>query len=71
MLLYYEDKEYADQYWRLEDIGNGNYIIKNYRNPNKVLDLNYLSITSFNVRVSDRTNSTTQQFKVKNYYEYT
>ncbi|MDB8553026.1 RICIN domain-containing protein [Turicibacter sanguinis] len=61
------DAKLDNQYWRLEDIGGGNYIIKSYKNPNKVLDLKYLSSTSIDVRVSDRTNSTTQQFRLENY----
>lgn len=56
-----------DQFWRLESVGNGNYIIKNYRNPNKVLDLKYLSATSIDVHINDRTNSITQQFKLQKY----
>lgn len=53
-----------DQFWRLEDVGNGNYVIKSYKDPNKVLDIYYLTSTSSDVRVKDRTNATTQQFKL-------
>lgn len=62
-----ENAELDNQYWRLEDIGDGNYIIKSYKDPNKVLDLKYLSSTSIDVRVSDRTNSIIQQFRLENY----
>lgn len=54
-----------DQFWRLESVGNGNYVIKNYKNPNKVLDVSYLTVKSSEVLVSDRTNATTQQFKLE------
>lgn len=54
-----------DQFWRLESVGNGNYVIKNYKNPNKVLDVSYLTAKSSQVVVSDRTNAATQQFKLE------
>lgn len=62
-----KDTDSDDQYWKLEAIGNGNYIIKNYKNENKVLDLKKITLMLIDVKVSDRTNSTTQQFKLEKY----
>lgn len=61
----YNDLGNDDQFWRLESVGDGNYVIKNYKNPNKVLDIGEVSPpASYNIVVNDRTNAATQMFKL-------
>lgn len=56
---------YADQYWILENVGNGDYIFKNYYNQNLILDL-YGSNTNngSNIQVHERKNTDNQKFKL-------
>lgn len=62
----YNDLEKADdQYWILEDVGDGYMIIKNYHNSNLVLDL-YNSNTNngSEIQVHYRNNTNNQKFKL-------
>lgn len=54
-----------DQYWILDNLGNGEYIIKSYKNPNMVLDV-YGSNTSSgtNIQVFQRKDSDNQKFYI-------
>ncbi|OTW94189.1 hypothetical protein BK702_03005 [Bacillus thuringiensis serovar cameroun] len=55
-----------EQYWILEDAGQGYVYIKNKKNPNKVLDIQgAYSSDKTNIMVSDKNNAWNQSFKLK------
>ncbi|WP_141532827.1 RICIN domain-containing protein [Bacillus cereus] len=54
-----------EHYWRLEEIYNGNFIIKNYKNPNLVLDVAGANISNnTNIQVHKRNGTNAQKFKL-------
>ncbi|WP_304522004.1 RICIN domain-containing protein [Bacillus toyonensis] len=55
-----------EQYWILEDAGQGYVYIKNKKNPNKVLDIQgAYSSDKTNIMVYDKNNGWNQSFKLK------
>nr|WP_317332808.1 RICIN domain-containing protein [uncultured Romboutsia sp.] len=63
----YMDVNSKDQFWKFEPMPDVTYIIKNYLNPNKVLDLKILSPGNIDVQVADRLNHISQRFLVEKY----
>lgn len=60
------NKKTSEQYWILEDAGQGYVYIKNKKNPNKVLDIQRRdSSDGTNIIVYDKNNARNQSFKLK------
>ncbi|PER82268.1 RICIN domain-containing protein [Bacillus cereus] len=60
------NKKTSEQYWILEDAGQGYIYIKNKKNPNKVLDVQRsYSSDGTNILVYDKNNGWNQSFKLK------
>ncbi|MGG1339991.1 RICIN domain-containing protein [Bacillus toyonensis] len=60
------NKKTSEQYWILEDAGQGYVYIKNKKNPNKVLDIQgAYSSDKTNIMVYDKNNGWNQSFKLK------
>lgn len=59
-------KNYNDnsQFWQLEYNVDSSFIISNYENPNKVLDIDVNQYNKHSVVVRDRENSRTQKFYI-------
>ncbi len=56
---------YDDQFWVLEDVGDGYYIFKNYKNQNLVLDVvGGATNNNTNIEVHERHNGNNQKFKL-------
>ncbi|PEV64345.1 hypothetical protein CN423_14960 [Bacillus cereus] len=54
-----------EHYWRLEDVGDGYYIIKNYKNPNFVLDVADANTNNnTNIQVHEKNKTNAQKFKL-------
>ncbi|WP_193674457.1 RICIN domain-containing protein [Bacillus cereus] len=55
-----------EHYWILEDVGNSYYIIKNYKNPNLILEVEGSKTNNnTNIRVHEKTGENNQRFKLK------